>query len=112
MQSWNRVIAAVTLLLILLGVGTFSYSQLEGWDLVDSLYFSTTTLTTIGYGDLHPTKDITKLFTVGYIIIGVSLTLVALTSIATYFFERNYEKTAETVEKNIWNKIKRKKYRI
>jgi len=112
MQSWSRVVAAVTLILILLGVGTFAYSQLEGWNLVDSLYFSTTTLTTIGYGDLHPTHPISKLFTVVYIIFGVALTLVALTSIATYFFEKNYERTAETVEKNIWHKIKRKRYKI
>jgi hypothetical protein len=31
------------------------------------------TLTTIGYGDLHPTSDFTKLFTMFYSIIGIGI---------------------------------------
>jgi hypothetical protein len=34
--------------------GTLFYSQVEGWSLLDSLYFSIITLTTVGYGDLTP----------------------------------------------------------
>ena len=38
--------------------GTFFYSSVEGWSVVDALYFCMMTLTTIGYGDLHPTRDL------------------------------------------------------
>lgn len=53
--------------------GTAFYSQAEGWSIVDSLYFTVITLLTIGYGDLAPTSDGAKLFTVVYALIGVGL---------------------------------------
>lgn len=41
------IIAALILL-----CGTLFYNYVEGWGILDSLYFSVTTLTTVGYGDL------------------------------------------------------------
>jgi voltage-gated potassium channel len=56
-----------------LAVGTVVYSVLEGWSIIDSLYFSVVTLATVGFGDLHPTTDIAKLFTVAYILTGLGI---------------------------------------
>jgi hypothetical protein len=61
------------LALAAVGVGTLMYRWMEGWGWVDSLYFSVVTLTTVGYGDLSPTSPGSKLFTVFYIIGGISL---------------------------------------
>jgi hypothetical protein len=58
-----------------LAIGTIAYRYLEDWSWLDSLYFSVITLTTIGYGDFSPKATLGKLFTIGYIIIGVSLVL-------------------------------------
>jgi hypothetical protein len=44
--------------------GTGLYSIVEGLRSVDALYLSVATLTTVGYGDLAPTTDAGKLFTV------------------------------------------------
>jgi voltage-gated potassium channel len=49
---------------------------------VDAFYFSVTTLTTVGFGDLAPTKTIGKLFTVVYIFAGLSIILGFLDTIA------------------------------
>ena len=46
---------------------------LEGWSPVDALYFSVVTLATVGFGDLHPTTDAAKLFTVLYILFGLGV---------------------------------------
>lgn len=57
----------------LLATGTVVYRILEDWSWVDSLYFSTVAVTTVGFGDLTPTGDSSKLFTVVYILTGISI---------------------------------------
>jgi len=61
------------LLVVLLAAGTIFYWQVENWSFVDSLYFCVMTIATIGYGDFVPTKDISKIFTIGYAILGIAL---------------------------------------
>lgn len=63
------------LIVLLLASGTFFYSQIEGWRPFDSLYFSVTTLVTVGYGDFHPKTDLGKAFTMIYILLGVGALL-------------------------------------
>jgi hypothetical protein len=62
----------------LLVVGTVVYRLLEDWSWVDSLYFSVVAVTTVGFGDLTPSTDASKLFTVVYILSGITI-------ITTYF---------------------------
>jgi hypothetical protein len=54
-------------------VGTVFYAIAEGWSVVDAFYFSTMTLATVGFGDVVPTNDGTKLFTVLYVLSGVGI---------------------------------------
>lgn len=53
------------LLIILLAAGTVFYWRTENWSLLDSLYVCVMTMATVGYGDVVPTKDVSKLFTIG-----------------------------------------------
>jgi hypothetical protein len=57
----------------MLALGTVVYTVLEGWTPLDALYFSVVTLATVGFGDLTPTTDPAKLFTIGYIITGIGI---------------------------------------
>jgi hypothetical protein len=57
----------------LLAVGTVVYRLLEDWSWVDSLYFSVVAVTTVGFGDLVPSTDASKLFTVVYILSGITI---------------------------------------
>jgi voltage-gated potassium channel len=63
--------------------GTIFYSFQEGWSVVDAFYFSATTLTTVGLGDLAPTTTIGKLFTVIYIFGGLGLIAGFINTIAS-----------------------------
>lgn len=56
-------------------VGVVYYSQTEGWGITDCIYFTTVTVSTVGYGYFHPTNDDTKLFTVFFIIYGLFFVL-------------------------------------
>jgi hypothetical protein len=50
-------------ILTLLAGETYLYWDHEGWSIVDSLYFSVMTMSTIGYGDFAPTAIFSKIFT-------------------------------------------------
>jgi len=56
-----------------LAAGTTFYWYVEGWSLLDAFYFSSITLTTVGYGDLAPATPAGKLFTVFYIFAGLGI---------------------------------------
>lgn len=76
-----KLIYPVSVILILLTIGTIYLHSNESWSYVDSFYFSTITLTTVGYGDLAPTKDSTKIFVSIYAIFGIGIMLYVLGSI-------------------------------
>jgi hypothetical protein len=63
-------------------VGTVFYSLVEGWSVVDSFYFSTMTLATVGFGDLAPTSDGAKVFTVLYVLSGVGILVAFFSELA------------------------------
>ncbi|MBL0884976.1 potassium channel family protein [Myceligenerans indicum] len=73
---------ALSALLILLAIATVFYRMAEGWPILDSLYFSVVTGLTIGYGDLVPTRPISKIFTVLYALLSVGLFVGVATSLA------------------------------
>lgn len=64
-------------------LGSVVYDEIEGWPLIDSSYFLTVTITTVGYGDLTPTTDVGKMFTVVYALVGVIFVFAALTPLVT-----------------------------
>jgi voltage-gated potassium channel len=70
------------LAVIAISSGTIFYWLVEDLRPVDSLYFSVTTLATVGYGDFAPKTDAGKLFTVVYMLVGVGILLSFLTRVA------------------------------
>jgi hypothetical protein len=58
--------------LLLIG-GTVVFHYLEGWSWVDAFYFSAVAGTTVGFGDLAPTTDLSKLVSVVYIFAGIGI---------------------------------------
>jgi len=74
-QAW----VATGLAAVALGVMTIVFDLLdEGMDLLDAAYFSVVSLTTVGYGDLHPHTPAGKVFASLWVVVGTTLTLNAL----------------------------------
>jgi len=69
-RAYRILVAAA---LFILAAGTVVYHYLEDWSWVDSFYFSSVAVTTVGFGDLTPTSDGAKLFTVAYIFAGIAI---------------------------------------
>ncbi len=88
MKRSQPLLTAFTTLLLLLLIGTVAYRNLEGWSWVDSFYFTGTTLATIGYGDLNPTHDLSKIFTVIFAFGGIATFFYVLGAMATEAYRR------------------------
>ena len=82
-------------LLGLLATGTVFYSLVEGWDPLDSLYFSVISLATVGYGDLTPHTALGKLFTIFFVLAGVGVLVVFVSEVARQTIRRTEERVGE-----------------
>jgi ABC-type microcin C transport system permease subunit YejB len=71
--------------------GTLFYWAAEDWTLIQSLYFSVVTLTTVGYGDLTPTSDYSRIFTIIYIFIGLGVLVAFLSSVAHHYMRHKID---------------------
>ena len=72
--------------------GTLFYWRFEDWSFIEALYFCVVTLTTVGYGDLSPTTDGTRIFTIVYILTGFGVLVALLTSVAQQYITQKAER--------------------
>ena len=89
----------VTLLAIIV-LGTFGFMLIEGMSLADAFYFSIVTITTVGYGDIHPATQSGKILTILLIITGVGTFLGVLAN-ATEMLLNRREKQARLEKLNM-----------
>lgn len=87
---WVAFIAAAVL-----GTGTVFYHYVESLSWLDAFYFSTITLTTVGYGDIVPKTDPGKIFTIFYVLFGVGIIAATLNLLIKGAATRRIEKFRE-----------------
>ncbi|KAJ6300906.1 hypothetical protein OIU76_021664 [Salix suchowensis] len=82
-------------LVIYLGAGTLCFTlimnQIEGKKtngILDAVYFSVVTMTTVGYGDLVPHTTLAKLLSCVYVFIGMALGGIIISKAADYIVEK------------------------
>lgn len=87
-RAWQDALfrSSFYLLLLILLSGTMFYANVEGLNWVDAVYLSVVTLTTLGYGDLHPTTDLGKIFTIVYLFTGMGVVITVATRLARAMF--------------------------
>jgi hypothetical protein len=71
--------------------GTIVYWHFEDWTIIEALYFSVATLTTVGYGDFAPTTAGTQIFTIVYLLTGISVFVALLASVAQQYIAQKAE---------------------
>jgi voltage-gated potassium channel len=69
---------SLLILFVIMILGTLGYMVLEGWNLVDSLYMTMITISTIGFREVHEMDMAGRLFTILLIIGGVGTVAYAL----------------------------------
>ena len=96
--------ALLFLLTMLLIGATYFYWLVEGWSVVDSIYFSVMTMSTIGYGDLVPTTAFSKLFTIMFAILSIGVFVAVASKLVTIVLDR--DKSIRQKRKQISTTIK------
>jgi len=97
--------AAVSALTSLLAIGTIVYHRLEDWTWIESFYFTVVTLATVGYGDLHPTNEASRLFTAFFILFGVSVGIASISVIGSQYLARREENLIRKREAELKKKL-------
>lgn len=92
------IVVMVGILILLLAGATIFYHGVEGWTWVDSFYFSTITVTTVGYGDVAPKTDIGKLFTAFFAIGSIGIFISIATNIINNHVESYVQKRYESMK--------------
>ena len=63
--------------------GTVGYMMIEGFGFLDGLYMTVTTLTTVGFGEIHPLSQAGRAFTLSLVTIGFTAAFTLLAVLTT-----------------------------
>ena len=69
----SRAYKAIVLFLGVILLGVLGYSSLFDYTWVDALYMTIITITTVGFGEVHPLTDASKIFTIFMILTSISI---------------------------------------
>jgi voltage-gated potassium channel len=83
------IVLALSLLFTVTVVGTIGYVLIEGWTPLDALWMVIITLTSIGYGEVHPLSPTGRVFTLALIVAGLGAVTYTMTQATRVFFEQN-----------------------
>lgn len=84
-MNWERQIIKVVLIFIsVITLGVAGLMFIEGWPLLDALYMTVITISTVGFREVHPLSKAGTVFIIGFIILGVGSFLYIISKIAEY----------------------------
>jgi voltage-gated potassium channel len=86
-RSFKPLFYSILYVLFVISIGVYGYMRLMSLPLLDAIYFTIVTLSTIGYGDVTPQTPEAKLFTIFFIPLGVSAFLYVFSAISMTIFE-------------------------
>ncbi len=91
----NRIVIALILCLAIIAIGTSGYMLIEGYTLLEGLYMSIITITTVGFGEVKPLSGVGRGFTIFLILIGFGSLAFAGHALVESLLERVQEGRSE-----------------
>ncbi len=83
----RQFVFSLVLIVVVIFFGTSGYVILEKWTAFDALYMTITTITTVGYREVHDLSDAGRAFTLVLIVLGVGTILYTLNNSARILVE-------------------------
>src|SRR5580693_5698913 len=87
MKAFRNLRTIGLMLMLVMAIGTGGYHYIEGWPWFDGFYMVVTTLTTIGYQEVHPLSHTGRVFNIFIILAGVSLLLLGVGALSQALLE-------------------------
>ena len=85
----TKIYTAVFLLVIIMLIGVFGFVMISGYSWIDAFYMTVITMTTVGFGEVSPLDDQSKIFTIFLILASVVIVGYALSIITEYILSKN-----------------------
>jgi voltage-gated potassium channel len=99
----SKIYKAIMLLLVLLCIGVLGFKFISDYTWIDSVYMTVITITTVGFGEVQPLDDFSKIFTIFLILTSVVIVGYALKVITEYILSKN--NVEELKQKKMQKKI-------
>ncbi len=100
--SSRTIRIAILLLVSMVVTGVIGYIFIEGFSLVDAFFMTIITISTVGFGEIHPLSDVGKIFTSGLIFFSLGTLAYVGSTLASFLFDGefvNYLKTYRVYKK-------------
>ncbi len=88
----KRIAILTALIVFVLTLGMSGYSFLEDWSVLDSLYVTVITLTTIGFKEVRPLSEHGRIFTIVFVFFGVGVLAYSINTGMRIIFEGEIQK--------------------
>ena len=85
----SKINTAIILLIVLLFIGVVGYKIMTNYSWVDSIYMTVITITTVGFGEVKPLDEESKIFTIFLILTSVIIVGYAIKVITEYILTKN-----------------------
>jgi voltage-gated potassium channel len=83
----RNIIRALIMLGLVLLLGTMGYAIIEGWDILDAIYMTVITITTVGFGEVRTVSPAGRVFTIALICMGMGIIAYTLGMVAQVMVE-------------------------
>jgi voltage-gated potassium channel len=83
-QIQKRLRRGIIILASIIAAGIIGYMFIEGWSPTDAAYMTVITITTVGYGEVHPLSNAGRIFSIFLILGGVSGALFVFSALVEY----------------------------
>ncbi len=86
----RRLVYTSSAILLVLAIGTCGFTLIEHWPVFDSFYMTLTTMTTVGYGEVHELSHIGRIFNSFLIAFGVTAIFIAIGAMTQTIIELEF----------------------
>jgi len=100
-----KIVVALSLLLLIFLTGTFTYMFAFDFSLIDSIYMTIITISTVGFKEVEPLSNAEKMFTSGLIVSSIFIMGYAIAVISEYILSKN--DLGILIQKRVEKRIKR-----